>query len=90
MAEKQRSDTSAAACKAWETRRQKYGPSGLSRKPERCEEAPEEIKEKAGAESGGKRYFCDYCGAGPFKESWQKATHVKGCKSARESRAKQH
>lgn len=89
MAEKQRADMSAAARKAWETRRQKYGSSGLSKKPERHEEAPKVIKEKAGAESGGKQYFCDYCGAGPFKESWQKATHVKGCKSARESRGKQ-
>ena len=82
MAEKQRADMSAAARKAWKTRRQKYGSSGLSQKPEKK-------AEETGAESGGKQYFCDYCGAGPFAESWQKATHVKGCKSARESRGKQ-
>lgn len=82
MAEKQRADMSVAARKAWETRRQKYGASGLSKKPEKK-------AEKTGAKSGGKQYFCDYCGAGPFKESWQKATHVKKCGNAKEARVKQ-
>lgn len=79
---KKQSKMSLAASKAWETRRQKYGSSGLRKKPE-------EKAEKTGAKSGGKEYFCDYCGAGPFEESWQKATHVKVCKNAKESRVKQ-
>lgn len=55
MAEKHRADISAAARKAWETRRKKYGSTGLSEKPKRPEEAPKEIKEEAGAESRGKQ-----------------------------------
>lgn len=83
MAEK-KADMSAAAKKAWETRRKKYGPSGLSKKEaEKVEE-----KEEAGAKGGAKEYFCDYCGAGPFEKSWQKAQHVRSCEEAKAARAK--
>ena len=54
MVEKQRVDMSAAARKAWETRRKKYGPSGLGVKSKRQNERNEE---KAGAESGGTSNF---------------------------------
>ena len=81
--EKKKADMSAAATKAWATRRQKYGESGLSKR------AGAKKTEEAGAEHGAEGYFCDYCGAGPFEKSWQKAQHVKACPKARAAKSKQ-
>lgn len=54
--EKQKPDMKAAALKAWETRRKKYGESGLSKKPEKVVEQGGKVasKEKGKAEEDAK------------------------------------
>lgn len=51
-------------------------------------EVPKLHAEKA-EKAAGKQYFCKHCGAGPFEKPWQVANHTKGCKKAKEAKAKE-